>query len=59
MANRVTTRLRKTLAKVLTERDRIEMAAIDKLLAAGRGPKSGGPQAAPQGARKRRRSRTK
>ena len=59
MAKRVTTTLRKTLAKALKERDRIEMAAIDKLLSAARGPKGGGRKPGSQGARKRGRRRTK
>ena len=59
MAKHMATTLRKTLAKVLTERDRIEMAAIDKLLSAGRGLKGGGRKPGPQRARKRRRRRTK
>ncbi len=57
MAKHMATTLRKTLAKALTERDRIEMAAIDKLLAAGRGPKAGGRRPGPQRAPKRRRTK--
>ena len=59
MTNRATITLRKALAKVLTERDRIEMAALDKLLSAGRGPKGGGRKPGPQRSPKRRRNRTK
>jgi len=52
MASHVATTVRKALAKFQTERDRIEMAALDKLLSAGRGQKSGPRKPGRQGARK-------
>jgi hypothetical protein len=38
----VTTTLRKALARIQVERDRVEMAAVNELLSLGRAKKAGG-----------------